>query len=160
MKPLCLAFSILSCLSLSAQTSPFQVLAAAGDAVETGNLQMSYTVGEAFIELHGTDYTWASGFQQPDYDGIVAAHEPGAGAVQVTLFPNPANDLIRWNIEGVKGSERFTWRLFGATGSLMQQGDAANTGTIQLSMFAPGSYVLVFSDQQGLLLPKRFLIAR
>ncbi len=162
MKPLCLAFSIFSCLSLCAQTAPFQVLAAAGDAIETGGLRMSYTVGEAFIELHdGTDdYTWASGFQQPDYNGIVATHEPGAGAIQVTLFPNPANDLIRWNIEGMKGSERFTWRLFGATGSLLQQGDAADTGSIQLSIFSPGSYVLIFSDQQGLLLPKRFLIAR
>ena len=161
MKPLNLVLSIFSCLSLSAQTSPFQVLAAAGDAIETGNLRMSYTVGEAFIELHdGTDYTWASGFQQPDYNGIVAAHEPGAGAVQVTLFPNPANDLIRWNIEGTKEGERFVWRLFNATGSLMQQGDAAGTGSIQLSMFSPGSYVLIFSDQQGLLLPKRFLIAR
>lgn len=161
MKPLCLVFSIFSCLSLSAQTAPFQVLAAAGDVIETGDLRMSYTVGEAFVELHdGMGYTWASGFQQPNYNGIVATHEPGAGAVQVTLFPNPANDLIRWNIEGMKGSERFTWRLFDTTGSLLQQGGAADTGTIQLSMFSPGSYVLIFSDQQGLLLPKRFLIAR
>lgn len=161
MKQFSIVLSIFSCLSLCAQTSPFQVLASAGDVIEIGNLQMYYTVGEAFIELHdGTGYTWASGFQQPDYNDIVAIHEPGAGAVQVTLFPNPADDLIRWNIEGVKGSERFSWRLFGATGSLLQQGDAANVGTIQLSQFSPGSYVLIFSDQQGVLLPKRFLIAR
>lgn len=161
MKQFSIVLSIFSCLSLCAQTSPFQVLAAAGDVIETGNLQMYYTVGEAFIELHdGTGYTWASGFQQPDYNDIVAIHEPGAGAVQVTLFPNPANDLIRWDIEGMKGNEKFAWRLFDATGSFMQQGDALKVGTIRLSQFSPGSYVLIFSDQQGVLLPKRFLIAR
>ena len=161
MKQLFLFFCAFSSLGLSAQTSPFQVLAAAGDVIENGNLRMYYTVGEAFIELHdGTGYTWASGFQQPDYNGIVAIHEPGAGAVQVTLFPNPADDLIRWNIEGMKGNEKFAWRLFDATGSFMQQGDVADVGTIRLSQFSPGSYVLIFSDQQGVLLPKRFLIAR
>ena len=129
--------------SQALQAQPRQVIATAGEAFESTNYQLSFTLSEAVIEsLQGQSYMLTQGFHQPKL-WITSIHEtPLISKLKITAFPNPATSFINVSAtsELPKGS---SYLVFNNLGSLVAKGDIEPVKTkIPCSSFLPGNYLL------------------
>lgn len=86
--------------SLRAQSITPQVVASSGAHAATPNAQLSWTLGEvAVTTLSGGGNTLTQGFHQT-YDISTLVEESPEG-MTVTVFPNPATDMVSISLSGV-----------------------------------------------------------
>lgn len=71
------------------------VIASAGESVKTGDVDVSWTLGEIAIETIGDGSTvvLTQGFQQ-GYFEITSIGEPLSSEFQINVYPNPASEFI------------------------------------------------------------------
>lgn len=134
-------FSLFTTLSISAQ----EVVSTQGDSYTNASGSIDFTVGEVIINT-GTDGTndLTQGFHQTNWNFLGV--EDNAPDYEVTIFPNPAADVL--NIR-TNTFEHVTYSLYDAQGKLVLQDKlAAEQTPIQVSQLAPGSYSLelIFED--------------
>jgi len=84
------------------------------------------------------------------YDTVtIAVYPAGVQAVQnfkyVSVYPNPAVD--NFTVSGL--IHATSYKLMNAVGTCMQQGEVSNGGSIAMSNFSAGVYVLELTDEQG-----------
>ena len=85
---------------------------------------------------------------QVDFDGKSVTYEPiaancqNSNAAQISVYPNPFNDILTIHISGEE--QPFTVSMLDATGKLVMENQMVTTGTFDLntSAFAPGIYAL------------------
>jgi hypothetical protein len=148
-KPLLFFLSLLFCgLGFSQSVSP-EVTASAGEHFTGTNAQLSWTIGETMIETFGNGSNQLSqGFHQTNL--MVTAVEDLLESFQVSVFPNPATDVL--NIEWSEISAPLTLTLYEATGrQLLRQNTIGQTvtKTLDLTAYSAGSYLLHLSNPDG-----------
>ena len=127
-----------------------QVIASGGGYDATGNISISYTIGEmTAVETAGNGNIYLTqGFQQPEAGtqtgvGISDLSAPG---YELLVYPNPNNGQFFLYVKGeIKG--RLLISVFDATARLtdiltMEVSPAGNTQMIDLRAHAPGLYLL------------------
>ncbi|GAA5100427.1 zinc-dependent metalloprotease family protein [Chryseobacterium ginsengisoli] len=82
-----------------------------------------------------------------DYNVVVTAtalatHDVTGPKNDIQLYPNPVSDIL--NI--TKVSEKATYKVYGATGQLVKQGNISN-GQINVSELIKGVYVITIEDK-------------
>ena len=134
-------FSFFAVFSVSAQ----EVVSTQGDSYSNASANIDFTIGEVVINT-GTDGTneLTQGFHQTNWNFL--GLEDYAPDYQVTIFPNPTQDVLN-----IKTSvfENVTYTLYDAQGKLVLQNIlSAEQTPIQVSQLAPGAYSLelIFED--------------
>ena len=133
-------FSLFASISVSAQ----EVLSTQGESYSNASTKIDFTIGEVVINT-GTDGTndLTQGFHQTNWNFLGV--EDFAPDYQVTLFPNPTQDVLN-----IKTSvfENVTYTLYDAQGKLVMQNIlSAEQTPIQVSRLAPGSYSLTLNNE-------------
>ena len=118
-------------------------IASSGDHFTGTNAQLSWTIGETMIETFGNGSNQLTqGFHQTNL--MVTAVEDLSESFQVSVFPNPATDVL--NIEWSEISDPLTLTLYDATGKLLLRQKALDktmtktldlTGLFRWQLFAP-----------------------
>ncbi len=145
---LCLFFII---KGFSQDLNP-EVIATSGEYFSGANGSLSWTIGEPVIETFaGVNAKLTQGFQQNTYL-VVAIEDMQDDNFQISVYPNPANDLINIHLN-VKSDVII--ELFDIQGKkLFIEKVEANTTLKQLNLnnFAIGSYILRITGTNGNLL--------
>ena len=137
---------------LFSQSISPDVVASAGDYFTNGTVSISWTLGEVATETIGNGtYTLTQGFQQPNYDGVQAVPKYMNPKFEVTLYPNPATDLVKLTI---KGNEDFDLmiNLYDAIGRELLTNKVVAGVTeksIDMSVYRPGIYFVKISQTNG-----------
>ena len=98
-----------------------EILSTAGTNSVSGDLSMSWTLGEAFILTLGNgEIILTQGFQQyfPSVTNIVDNTDYEC---QVNVFPNPFSDYLRISLEKVE-QHSYTYKLTDMHGTVIKQG--------------------------------------
>ena len=134
-KQIFLFATFFAAFSASAQ----EVISSQGETYSNANGSIDFTVGEVIVNT-GTNGTndLTQGFHQTNWNFLGV--EDYAPDYQVTIFPNPTQDVLN-----IKTSvfENVTYTLYDAQGKLIMQDILSVEQTpIQVSQLAPGSYSL------------------
>jgi len=120
-----------------------QVIASAGTHYSAGNAQLSWTIGEPIITtVSNGSNTITQGFHQTLLN-ITSVEEQSVAGVNVTVFPNPTQDMV--NINLVNNLKDLQMDLFDMSGKLLQARKiGAAEGNIQIYMteYAHANYLL------------------
>jgi len=71
--------------------------------------------------------------------------------IQISVYPNPANDILFLN-----GSTNFTYQIFDISGKLIQASSIQNS-SIDISTIAPGIYSIKIIDTNGNMSTQKFV---
>jgi pimeloyl-ACP methyl ester carboxylesterase len=118
------------------------------DAFET--LNTTVTGGQYIIEFNeNVSYSDAFGqyFFQATLNQSNSVEEDDLSDVLLTVWPNPATDIIQFNTNLPSSSSRCI-ELFDAQGKKMYEMMNTSKTTIDVSSFPKGSYTLVFHSQE------------
>ena len=125
-----------------------EVVSSQGETYSNANGSIDFTVGEVIINTgsNGTN-DLTQGFHQTNWNFLGV--EDFAPEYQVTIFPNPTQDVLN-----IKTSlfENVTYTLYDAQGKLVMQNIlSAEQTPIQVSQLAPGSYSLelIFENENN-----------
>lgn len=144
-----LIFTVAVVLNVVAQDVKPSVIASAGNYSEVSGVSLSWTLGEPVIATatDGTN-TLTQGFQQSNYD-VVAIEVKPVSFLDLSVFPNPATDLLSMKWTGKEGVD-VTIRLYDISGKLIFEQKTKSTvelGSLNVSNLARAQYVLqVFSE--------------
>lgn len=152
MKKLTLITCLMSAaMAASAQSLERQVIGSAGSYVSSGNISLSYTVGEvATTTLTGSNLILTQGFQQPDQQ-LVGMDEPGFLG-EIKVYPNPTSDIVNFEIKTDQSG--LTLVLTDVLGQDMLNraivlNGGSYSGQVDMSSYAAGNYVLYLRDANG-----------
>ena len=121
-----------------------EVVSSQGQTYSNANGSIDFTVGEVIINTgsNGTN-DLTQGFHQTNWNFLGV--EDFAPDYQVTIFPNPTEDVL--NIR-TSAFENVTYTLYDAQGKLVMQNIlSAEQTPIQVSQLAPGSYSLTLNNE-------------
>jgi len=105
-------------LSAVAQTYKQDVIASAGGYNTGGNLSISWTLGETIIPtFQSGNLILTHGFQQQIL--ITAVEENLETLVKVTIYPNPASDIVNISFEEALDSE-VSFNLINSQGKVVK----------------------------------------
>jgi hypothetical protein len=136
----------------SAQSLDRQVIGSTGGYTETGNLSVSYTVGETVIETaEAGTIVLTQGFQQPD-EQFIGIEVAGTG-IAITAYPNPTEGIIILDIRTVN-PEQLTIAVFDAAGRQVLSSEMLQVHTeakhpMDFSSLAAGNYLIRLSAAEG-----------
>jgi hypothetical protein len=133
-----LLLTLITTLAVSAQ----QVVSTQGESYSNASANIDFTIGEVIINT-GTDGTndLTQGFHQTNWNFV--GLEDYAPDYQVTIFPNPTQDVL--NIR-TSTFANVTYTLYDAKGKLVLQDIlSAEQTPIQVSQLAPGAYSLTLN---------------
>ncbi|MBN2730077.1 MAG: T9SS type A sorting domain-containing protein [Bacteroidales bacterium] len=138
-------------LSLAQVSKERDVIASSGETAASGNIEISYTIGEVAIAQYTSGTLIVSeGFQQAD--GPMTGIEETEFSGTITLFPNPVDDLLQFEVNN-SNSDQVLIELFDTQGKLVQtysfEGNRAlQTGEIDFGQYASGIWYLSFSNPE------------
>ena len=134
-----LLFSLLlSFCCLGAFSQAHELVSASGASFQNSSGYISYSIGEVIT----TSFTSSSailtqGFHQTRLSTVPVINQ---SAIQVSVFPNPVNDLLILQIGDPQG---FDYLLYDVRGGLLERGQVLNERTeINFSALAPAIYIL------------------
>ncbi len=152
MKKLLLLACLLSLTRIaSSQTLSPEVIGSSGGHYSSGNSQLSWTVGEAVINTHSSgNFQLTQGFHQP-YINISAFDNLTSGAINVSVFPNPTDDLIALQISS---SGNYSIQIFDILGRNLENKKVENSTLIEfdISEYAAGNYLMRISSEDNALI--------
>jgi hypothetical protein len=128
------------------------VIGAAGTDAQSGNLQLSYTVGEPVVSTEtGGTLILTQGFHQPT-DVIIGIDEPDYG-ISIQAYPNPTEGTVILDLKTEQPHD-FHVEVFDATGKrVLIEDDFSTTSkqkhTVNMSSFASGNYYIRLSTENS-----------
>ena len=151
-KPLLFLGAMLWGISLNAQTLSPDVLANAGQVSYTGNISLSWTLGEGFVStLYYEDRILTQGFHQPLLQVMPVENTFVANKMDIQVFPNPVTALLSVKLKADSDDE-LTLELLDLMGRrIFSRAVSFSDGEFDIEMnHLPASiYILRFSDSQG-----------
>ena len=131
--------------SLQAQ----EAVTAAGGSAKSGNLTVSWSIGEVMTETFVTPtFTLTQGVQQPQVKVEQVTSSPELSVYKITAYPNPASDAVIVSVAEV-AEHPLTLRVFDANGKLLQVKQITDSETrISIADFAAGMYMLQITDKK------------
>ncbi|MDA3953342.1 MAG: T9SS type A sorting domain-containing protein [Bacteroidales bacterium] len=152
-------------LYVSGQSISSYVVASAGESVEAGGLNVSWTLGEIAIETledDGNTLILTQGFQQAYFD-ITSIEDPLlSGNFNLKVYPNPASDFVWVELESEEINEAIV-ELYDLNGKLVYNSKLNITEVrtqISLTNLSSSQYILKISDSSGEVLHTYKLIKR
>ena len=147
MKSLLLGFSLLSSVCLYSQIDITRdVFASSGSEMSSSDLLVNFTLGEVFTSTFdtGSDIIMTMGFQQGELS-LASLHE--FSNEQMSLFPNPADNLINFHSSS---DLPFTYFVYDVTGRIILNGQSlSGTLILNLSSIVEGKYILEYRPLNG-----------
>ena len=129
-----------------------QVIASAGGVMNNNNIQISYTIGEAFVSYyHSGNTIITEGFQQGEVVNYTSFNDHTGTEVTVIAYPNPTTGTIRLAFEN---DEMLDYRVgvFNMEGKLLFL-DRCIGESIDIDMreYPSGQYKVFFytEDKKG-----------
>ncbi len=125
-----------------AQSVTPDVLSASGGHGNSGEQQISWTIGEPVITTATSGAnTLTQGFQQPWVDISTDEEETIASGPGIAVYPNPTRHLLNVVYDGSPGNDRF--ELHDASGRIVQGDRVTSTHTVlNMEHYASGMYML------------------
>jgi len=141
-----LYFLLLFSFGYAQPTLSPSVIGSAGKESTNSNYRLAWNIGETVVTtISNTTNTLNQGFEQPEYLYNVGI-TPKGEKVTYSLYPNPAADFIRLQIEKMP-SEILAATLFNATGQAIYTQKVNDLHTeISLLAFPAGVYQLQLSN--------------
>jgi len=135
-------------LSLVAQ----KAVTTTGNNVSNDDFSMDYSIGQTAFNVNtNSEYTITPGVIQ--VFEITTPTLAVENLVEVNLFPNPTNDLVR-----IKSTLLYTdFKLYDLTGQLIKEG-IIRDNVIDVSKVATSTYLLLITDNSGK--PRKFKIIK
>lgn len=142
-----LAFFIIT--NVFSQSLSPEVISNSGDYYETGNVSLSWTLGECVIEtFQNSGAILTQGFHQTKLI-ITEIDKMESNEFNCLVYPNPTNDFINIEITGANNIEIIV-DIFDLNGKKIYNKTLENNkGTIDLSNYAAAHYILKLQDRSG-----------
>lgn len=124
--------------NLSAQ----EVVASGGNYYETGQISISWTLGETVIETFGSsDLILTQGFQQPVLTVSTYIEDPGLD-FQISAFPNPTREHVNISTD-LSDADNLIYRVYDMQGRFIisDRLEGAQTRVV-FDDFHPGAYFI------------------
>jgi len=151
MRILTLLIAILLYTKANSQTISSDVISSGGGYFVNSYSSMSITIGETVTEtISNNGITLTQGFQQNDYN-ITEIEELNTENINVTIFPNPATDLINLKLVA-EYSENLSFEIFDITGREILKNNLEKGITqkeIDFSSKPAGIYILKIHNEVG-----------
>ena len=127
-----------------------EAVTSAGDSRRVGNLNVSWTVGEALTEtLTTTNFKLTQGVQQPSIKVEIVSRSQEMNVYRISAYPNPATDAITVSISDAD-RQQFMLKVFDMNGKLMHIAQITESQTrISVANFPPGIYLMQISDRKN-----------
>ncbi|MEP5612559.1 MAG: T9SS type A sorting domain-containing protein [Cyclobacteriaceae bacterium] len=129
------------CLQLAAQ----EVISSQGGSYVSETARVDFTIGEVLVESYSTNLVrYTQGFHQSYVVQLPLGSDEIQPKVSVLIYPNPASDFLKIDIENGRGSR---YKLHDLLGRLVGQGalDEAST-TVDISKLVDGAFKLSITD--------------
>jgi len=134
---------------LQAQTVEKFSIDSGGAAVNTGGIDMLYTIGELNVqEFSAGGIQISEGFINDAFEQTLGITEPNLSTANIKVFPNPASETI--NIESNMGIDKV--EVFNTLGQLLHSTSQINQ--MDVSQLTAGIYMLKFHVQSKTLTKK------
>lgn len=131
----------LSLVLTSAQGQNLQLFSTAGGLVESGEMQGSFTYGEAFVSMESsTGFKLTQGFQQAMLF-VVGTRLP-VTAGQWEVYPNPFRHQVYYRLKEPVMAAHVQVLGAGGTPVFSQRADLTESGEWDFSSLKPGMYLL------------------
>ncbi len=119
-----------------------EVVASAGNNHETGEMSISWTLGETVIETYSSaDMILTQGFQQPVIVVSTMTEEPDL-EFQFTAFPNPTSADVTISTNTGQ-TQSLKYRIYDVQGRLVSSNNLLGTETrVAFDDLQPGTYFL------------------
>ncbi len=139
------------------------VVATAGESVEEGSLNVSWTLGELAVGTLDESGTiiLTQGFQQ-GYFEITSIGEPLSNNFKLNVYPNPAINHVWVSLESEEIQEAVVefYDLDGKMVYVKRINDLSEPNMIMLDKLSSSQYILRISDSAGRVLQTYKLIKR
>jgi hypothetical protein len=123
-------------------------ISAGGEALGKGGTS-SYSVGQvAYTAESNGQYATLQGMQHA-YEVFEVSKAEQLSALRMTLYPNPATDLVNLEAENAEGT--LSYQLYSPTGQLLGAAKLGESTTaISMKEFAQGNYFIkVFLNEES-----------
>jgi len=123
---------------IGALAQPQELVSASGASFHNSSGYISYSIGELITtSLISPSAILTQGFHQTRLRTVPVINQ---SAIQISVFPNPVNDLLILQIGDPLG---FDYLLYDVRGGLLEQGQVVDERTeINFSALAPAVYIL------------------
>ena len=142
---------LLSCFYVSGQDILSSVVSTAGNSVEEGGIEISWTLGDLVIETQESgSIILTQGFQQ-SYYSISSLIEPVSDNFKLKVYPNPASEFIWISIESDEPTDVII-ELYDLNGKLIKNNilkRAEGQIKIPVNDLSASQYILKVSDSSG-----------
>lgn len=131
-------------MSLLAQ----QTVSSAGKEVSGTGGTVSYTIGQVVYTTNtGSNGTVTQGVQQPFEISVITGIEEAKGiSLEISIYPNPATDLIKLKIENYE-IENLRYQIYDINGNLLLNNKVeGNETSIVISNLVSATYLLKVTD--------------
>ena len=123
-----------------------QVVSTAGNHLETGTVQLSWTIGEPVIStLSNGSYILTQGMDQSKLL-IDAIEEIELSGLVISAFPNPTNEFVNLQVHQLLTDQpwkEFSFVLYDMNGKVLMQKQIVSTETvIQMNNYVSSTYFL------------------
>lgn len=139
MRSFVLSFLLMFPAALFSQTQQPTTMATAANFYKTDQYNLSWTIGESFVESYiNASLSLTQGFQQGTLE-IETLLENNYLENDLTVYPNPVNDIL--HIKSVNG--KYNYKLIDVNGSVITQGKSKNNlQELNFSAYPSGTYFL------------------
>jgi len=150
MKRLILYLLLMYTVHLTSQTyfADFEVLSNSGMTSRSLSFSVDFTIGETLDEaIHGNNYTFVQGFQQPEYAFITDSKSIPVFK-EMIVYPNPTHGKLFFKIGALKqiqNGEIKIYNLIGQIIEVIEVRDYSINATIDMSHIDDGCYILEYS---------------
>lgn len=127
-----------------------EVVSSAGNNHQAGDIAISWTLGEvAIASFFSDDLILTQGMHQPVLI-VTSVEDCIACSYKFVLYPNPAAEYVMLEFDNT-GVAAFNYRLFNASGSILDFGSIDQSGQrIKLSDYKNGYYILSIYEENKL----------
>ena len=136
-------FLILFIFKMTPQKSSAQeVVSSGGNYHETGQISISWTLGETVIETFGSsDLILTQGFQQPVLSVSTFIEDPGLD-FQITAFPNPTREHVNISTDFLQADD-LIYQVYDMQGRFIISDRLEGAQTrVAFDDFHPGTYFI------------------
>lgn len=125
-----------------------EVIATAGETFENDEISISWTLGETIIAtFEAGDIVLTQGFHQDTYE-ITSIKEQYESEINISIFPNPANEEFFIKYDGAD-FDRYFINIYSIDGNLIDEKDLVDELTgIDITNLQSGEYIISVTDQE------------
>ncbi len=129
------------------QTANPELLSSAGESFSNSTYRLDWSVGECITATHSAgDYVLTQGFHQNTY--VISAIEDFASDVNISVYPNPATDLLTIYFPTSEIPVNVKISLADINGNILQQAEVkTDKEQLNFSGYAKGVYFLFVKQE-------------